>query len=657
MLLDSEESDTKVPKNKKERRVSLVSGFLGSCRPARVLPKRTNRCDHFETYCPIKLGIEPTVDGIILAGIWRAIPDAMAWRHHDSDVYDAVPDNDFSTQDVQSLTERVIDLRPVPSGLLFGAGLATTWEFPGYLHVLKNTEGNVVTMSEYLRFPFLSGASITRGAAVPANHPIGQNTTPLLQADQPILDKTDSQREVETKDAKVRKDGAEGSSRVRKKRVLEGAKDVTASSGHVSSPTPLQTVSPSAHHFTDIKENQGEESLPRMKPLVNLSGQPTHPPKEPVFVAGVNVGGSSHLPNTLLTGRHVEEGEPSRNAAVYVIGWNIPRRCRVDTPEWCRELMTHLAPPAAQEESNALTNEVALQRAWFNVAQGAMAQMDMLERFENLLANYDNLVEAHAECPEMTVREEHARCGQRIQILEKEKNYMPSTNHDQAARIVSLEAELAKKDSDLTYSERLLAEGARERERLTVQLGQAEIKKFECIRKLLPTVVGRFMKSHEYKESLSGPLTWLFKLDGVKKLYPMYDKLFEKQYSYVQKIARGYRHLMADLLKVYPDPAPSQGTSNLNTSKAFGRPLEVLFVPFGAMRSGYALLARPLEVLLVPFGAMRSGYALLARPLEVLFVPFGAMHSGYTLLAKPLEVFHTVLPEVASRSERAYAFV
>ncbi|GKC03470.1 hypothetical protein Tco_0995080 [Tanacetum coccineum] len=248
----------------------------------------------------------------------------------------------------------------------------------------------------------------------------------------------------------------------------------------------------------------------------------------------------------------------------------------------------------------------------------------MLERFENLLADYDNLAEAHAECSEMvrklvttrlnlehnaklytdainrlrTIREEHVGCGQKIQILEKEKNNLSSTNHDQAARIVSLEAELAKKDSALTYSERLLAEGARERERLTVQLGQAEIEKFDCIRKLLHIVVGRLLKSHEYKEKLSGPfsmaiqagwgkglsegctdeeiMTTLNRVEEFdtyfdKKLYSMYDKLFEKQYPYVQKIARGYRHSVADLLKVYPDPAPSQGTYNPNTSKAFGR--------------------------------------------------------------------------------------
>ncbi|GKB70907.1 hypothetical protein Tco_0932319, partial [Tanacetum coccineum] len=55
-----------------------------------------------------------------------------------------------------------------------------------------------------------------------------------------------------------------------------------------------------------------------------------------------------------------------------------------------------------------------------------------------------------------------------------------------------------------------------------------------------------------------------------KKLYPMYDKLFKKEYPYVQKIARGYRHSVDDLLKVYPDPAPFEGTSTPTTSKVLG---------------------------------------------------------------------------------------
>nr|GEU54012.1 hypothetical protein [Tanacetum cinerariifolium] len=41
----------------------------------------------------------------------RAIPDAMAWRHHDFDVFDPMPDDDYSLLDVRALVENVIDLR------------------------------------------------------------------------------------------------------------------------------------------------------------------------------------------------------------------------------------------------------------------------------------------------------------------------------------------------------------------------------------------------------------------------------------------------------------------------------------------------------------------------------------------------------------------
>nr|GFD54255.1 hypothetical protein [Tanacetum cinerariifolium] len=62
--------------------------------------------------------------------------------------------------------EWVIDLRPIPSCLLFQGGLVTTWDFLGFRSVFKDTEGNVVTMSEYLRFSFMSGATIEKGNAL-----------------------------------------------------------------------------------------------------------------------------------------------------------------------------------------------------------------------------------------------------------------------------------------------------------------------------------------------------------------------------------------------------------------------------------------------------------------------------------------------------------
>ncbi|GJZ61731.1 hypothetical protein Tco_0617868 [Tanacetum coccineum] len=76
----------------------------------------------------------------------RAIPDAMAWRHHDSDVNDPMPEDE-------------------------------------------------VTMSEYIRFPFLFGAAIEKGPPFAGQDRIVQHTTPLLSVDQPISDKTNHQKE------------------------------------------------------------------------------------------------------------------------------------------------------------------------------------------------------------------------------------------------------------------------------------------------------------------------------------------------------------------------------------------------------------------------------------------------------------------------------
>ncbi|GKF16924.1 hypothetical protein Tco_0061842 [Tanacetum coccineum] len=59
------------------------------------------------------------------------------------------------------------------------------------------------TISEYLRFRFLYGVSINKGAVIAPNNLTWQNTTPPLAADQLVPDKTDSQIEVEVEDPKV----------------------------------------------------------------------------------------------------------------------------------------------------------------------------------------------------------------------------------------------------------------------------------------------------------------------------------------------------------------------------------------------------------------------------------------------------------------------
>nr|GEU61773.1 hypothetical protein [Tanacetum cinerariifolium] len=105
----------------------------------------------------------------------RAIPDAMAWRHHDSNVNDALPDDGFSILDVRALDEKFIDFVRYPP-----------------VFSLK-----MVLLVPGIFLAFILFSKIPKGM-----NPIDQHITPPLLEGHPILDKTDFQKEVEVEDPK-----------------------------------------------------------------------------------------------------------------------------------------------------------------------------------------------------------------------------------------------------------------------------------------------------------------------------------------------------------------------------------------------------------------------------------------------------------------------
>ncbi|GJS69604.1 hypothetical protein Tco_0702445 [Tanacetum coccineum] len=279
------------------------------------------------------------------------------------------------------------------------------------------------------------------------------------------------------------------------------------------------------HNYVNIDEGNAKESPPRVEPFVNQSGKTLNADNMEVFLSFQSLA----LYSTHRT--------PSREET----------------------LSNPIEIPRAQEESNALPNPIALEKAWFNVDRGAMDQTNILER--KLVTARQDLEHNAKLYTDMAnhykgLKEEHAGCSEKFK---------------------ELDAELAKKDYALVYAERVSAEAAIERQKLVTQLSQAKVVKFYCICKFLPTVVRRLFQIYEYKQSLSEPfnmaiqagwgkglakgrmeehiLAALHAAEGFdaysdKKLYPMYDKLFEKEYPYVMKVASGYRHFVVDLLKV-----------------------------------------------------------------------------------------------------------
>ncbi|GKE83602.1 hypothetical protein Tco_1557344, partial [Tanacetum coccineum] len=273
-------------------------------------------------------------------------------------------------------------------------------------------------------------------------------------------------------------------------------------------------------------------------------------------------------------------------------------------------------PPAVREEMNAFDNNTAMERAWFSIARGAMAQTDALLWFEAL---YDAHLALKERCEDVTrqlvstrtdfthvsnlyntlsnryqqVRGEHAGCAVKLADAERERDELRAVNADQASHIKELEAELARKDSALVFSDRISNERAVENERLVSQLGYLEKEKIDSIGKLLPTVVRRLLNSHEYKESLSIPFNLAIQAGWAKglavkrseedlmdvlrevqgfdphsdtRMTVEYDKLFTKTYPYVEKISGLPRRTVQELLKMYPAPPPQDAPTKVNPS-------------------------------------------------------------------------------------------
>ncbi|GJT46561.1 hypothetical protein Tco_0955276 [Tanacetum coccineum] len=179
----------------------------------------------------------------------RAIPDAMCWRHHDSDISDPAPKDGFDEDDVIALTNQPIDIRGIPSGLLFSAGLAITWEFPKFRPLFKDPEGNVFTSSFSFRDDYRGWGALTEQDVIP------QHTTTPLSDDEQVPGKTDSQQRVEASDPKIvatriRKAQAAAKRKAEKNRGSEGASGPEGSSkrrkekssDHIPCPTPLRTI-------------------------------------------------------------------------------------------------------------------------------------------------------------------------------------------------------------------------------------------------------------------------------------------------------------------------------------------------------------------------------------------------------------------------------
>ncbi|GJU60358.1 hypothetical protein Tco_1238124 [Tanacetum coccineum] len=649
-----------------------------------------------------------------------AIPDAMCWRHHDSDISDPAPKDGFDEDDVIALTNQPIDIRGIPSGLLFSAGLATTWEFPKFRPLFKDPEGNdneraliffiLFTSSFSFRDDYRGWGALTEQDVIP------QHTTTPLSGNEQVPGKMDSIQRVEASDPKIvatriRKAQAAAKRKAEKNRGSEGASGPGGSSkrrkekstDQIPCPTPLRTIEavtsdvPRGENVVSPTQTQGDNLLEipahdsantttrlceehhdehsgvlgnrdgnfddDVDEEVNLEGPDRHvsDTSERVIIGTESIptavtrpdNGKSiaqeetPMPDPLLRCIGADEAGSSLPPPLFVPTWGIHQRSRVTTLEECRDLMANLVPPGVQEKMHLLDNNVVLDRAWFTLARGAMAQAHTLRQFEslydthhalqeslettrshlvrtredfNVVQNfYNTLSEKHRK-----LREDHDHCSEGLAAVRAEKDSLMATNAEQALRIKELEqqlksadevhssavkdleGQLAQKDSALVYAERVSSDRLSENEELRTQLAFAKREKTDAIRKLLPTVVGRLLQSHEYKQSLSVPFNYalqtgwgqglaearseeelreiMMRMNGFdpysdKKMNAEYERLFSKTYSYVDRISHLSEKPVQDLLKLHPAPppkdAPKAGSGGIAFAPKLVRAAEV----------------------------------------------------------------------------------
>ncbi|GJU96317.1 hypothetical protein Tco_1321073 [Tanacetum coccineum] len=425
-------------------------------------------------------------------------------------ISDPAPKDGFDEADVIALTHQSIDIRGILSGLLFSAGFAITWEFPKFRPLFKDPKGHVVIMSEYLRLPFLSGMTIEAREALTERNVIPQHTTTPLSADEQVPEKTDSQQRVEVLDPKIvatriRKVKAAAKRKVEKNMESEGAGgsegslkrrkpssgpeggDKEKSSDHIPCHTPLRTI---VAVTSDVSrggnaisptQSQGDICLRflRMTPHC-LEGSDRHVSEttKRVVIETESIPTAATRPDN---GKSIAQEEtPMPDPPLQ----GIHQRSRVTTPEECRDLMVNLIPLGVREEMNLLDNNVILDRAWFSLARGAMAQAHAICQFESLYDTHHALQESLE-----TTRGQLVRTREDFNVVQNFYNTLSGKHrqnprwHARVLGLAHLESQLVRKTMALVYAEK-------------------------DSRKLLPTVVERLLQSHEYKQSLFVPFNY-----------------------------------------------------------------------------------------------------------------------------------------------------
>ncbi|GJZ19498.1 hypothetical protein Tco_0556088 [Tanacetum coccineum] len=82
----------------------------------------------------------------------------------------------------------------------------------------------------------------------------------------------------------------------------------------------------------------------------------------------------------------------------FVLARNLTTHSILNDAESCQDMMINLATSTIRDQQNRLSDYQALQRSWFELGRRALAQIDILQRYEALNKDYEELYESHRSC-------------------------------------------------------------------------------------------------------------------------------------------------------------------------------------------------------------------------------------------------------------------
>ncbi|GJS91339.1 hypothetical protein Tco_0773975 [Tanacetum coccineum] len=535
-------------------------------------------------------------------------------RHQDSSVAEPPPIG-VRAEYIRRLCEHIIDLLPVPPAMLYAVGLTTVWKHVGHHSVFKYGDGKVATsMSQFLKFPMAGGVRVGKGTALAANEVIPQHTTPPLPSGSQIPEKSDHQRVVEVenervlaakrkaqtaKDKAVGKRAAEGASqRTKKKKTTplsfalsdsEADESNRSGSGTHHSASPLNTIIPNedglATSLLSEPVTQTEEGTDQ--PLDNV--EDTTEANSPQFEHSPQYQQSDHSGEDTQTVRSGPERTHASGSAGHGVSSTSGGSHRLAFPARHpggdgagSSLRRDAVTPAVRSQQSRLSDYQALQRSWFELGRGALAQIDILRRYEALNEDYGELFESHRSCRAVSDRLTETQ----NQLLDTVQSRNQLSEDHKALQQVHLgcvgkEADLVEKLAAMEKERDDLLDRDRERGAHPAVGGGSRLQDFllDRDRRCCRHTKG-LLSSDEYRKSLSDVFNLAIAAgwsEGVKAacseeeaqaflatavdydpacketFMTEFDSLFDKSYPYVEKLAESFRLPLEDLQNMWPE--------------------------------------------------------------------------------------------------------